>query len=162
MTENNLPSRKTPRAIFHDYSGGVYFVTICTYEKLSYFGKIINGEMHLSRIGKYCQEQLENIRLHYSYAASDCFVVMPNHLHAIILIPRNNQFKLPEIRTALSVIISGIKRSVTIFARRNGIDFKWQSRYHDHIIRNEQEAFMITEYINTNVERWGDDCFNRR
>lgn len=59
----------------------------------------------------------------------------------------------------LGSIIRGIKSSVTKFARQNGIPFMWQSRYHDHIIRNQDEKNKIGIYIEQNPLRWEYDCF---
>lgn len=78
--------RKSPRADFHDYSGGDYFVTICTRDKIHFFGEISNGEISYSNIGKYCTTQIQQLNLHYPYVDVPMFVVMPNHLHAIICI----------------------------------------------------------------------------
>ncbi len=165
----SLHARKSPRAEFHNYSGGDYFVTICTREKAHFFGTIHNGEMHLSKIGEYCKQQLEEITIHYSYATTPLFVVMPNHVHAIICVNNNslphNDGKrthgscVPTERTALSVIIGGLKRAVTMYARRNNVDFGWQSRYHDHIIRGTHDGNKIADYIKNNVARWASDCF---
>lgn len=164
-------NRKSPRAKFHDYSGGNYFVTICTQDKRHYFGRIVDGEMQLSPIGEYCSLQISNLNTHYPYAEVALFVVMPNHIHAIICIRnvgthgscvqdnRTHEPCVPTMRTALSVVIGGIKRAVTMFARRNNIEFGWQSRYHDHIIRGSRDGIRITDYIKNNVARWADDCF---
>lgn len=65
----------------------------------------------------------------------------------------------PTVRTALSVVVGGLKRAVTLFARRNNIEFDWQSRYHDHIIRGANDGNRIAEYIENNVTRWDADCF---
>lgn len=161
--------RKSPRAEFHNYSGGDYFVTICTRDKAHYFGEIHNGEMHLSPIGKYCAQQLDNVTTHYPYAQIPLYSVMPNHIHAIISIDYNRAVSaddnrthepcVPTFRTALSVVIGGLKRAVTMCARRNDIEFGWQSRYHDHIIRGTHDGNMISEYIQNNVAHWADDCF---
>lgn len=67
---------------------------------------------------------------------------------------------MPTHRTALSVVIGGFKQSVTCFARRNNIDFCWQGRYHDHIIRGIKDGNKIADYIKNNVEKWNTDCFN--
>ncbi len=156
------PQRKSPRADFHNYSGGEYFITICTREKRHYFGQIQNSEMYYTPIGEYCKRQLEDISKHYPYAEIPLFVVMPNHLHAIICISpqtRTHEPCVPTERTALSVVIGGFKRTVTLFARRNNIDFGWQRRYHDHIIRGCNDGNKIAEYIDNNVARWSKDCF---
>lgn len=80
----------TARAQWHDYNGGIYFVTICAKDKHHYFGEISNGEMHLSQIGSMAIENLSNLHLHYPYAETPLFVVMPNHIHAIIFIDTDN------------------------------------------------------------------------
>lgn len=175
--------RKQIRANFHDYSGGCYFITICTLEKRHYLGEIHEGTMHLSSVGQCCEQQLKALGTHYPYAQTLSFVVMPNHIHAIIHIdedspPRvsdkmnqlpsdgfhrlNNRTLRPCVptkRTALSVIVGGIKREVTLFARRNNLEFDWQSRYHDHIIREMNDMNRIATYIENNVSSWENDCF---
>ena len=137
-------------------------MTICTAEKKHYFGKIRDGIMHLSKIGTYCKEEIEQLSKHYDYAHVPIYVVMPNHIHIIICIKTDNRTHepcVPTKRTALSVVIGGYKRAITMFARRNGIEFDWQSRYHDHIIRNARDGNKIAEYIEANVIRWSSDCF---
>lgn len=158
---DKLPHRKNIRAEFHDYSGGSYFVTICTRDKEQYFGRILNGEMRHSAIGKVAYKALESLHTHYSYVEVPLFVVMPNHIHAIITIRESTDAPgcIPTVRTALGVIIGGYKQSVTRYARRNGIVFGWQIRYHDHIIRGARDGNMISEYIKNNVVHWENDCF---
>lgn len=156
-----LPQRKSPRAIFHDYSGGDYFVTICTKDKRHYFGKISDGTMHLSEIGRIADLKLSELSTHYKYVEVPLYVVMPNHIHAIICIRDSKDAPgcVPTQRTALSVVVGGYKQSVTMYARRNNIDLIWQSRYHDHIIRCANDGNRIAEYIENNVARWDADCF---
>lgn len=158
-----LPIRKNPRADFHDYSGGDYFVTICTLDKEHYFGEIINGKMVYSEIGKIAHHAMETLASHYSYVEVPLYVIMPNHVHAIICIsdPKNDATTgIPSIRTALGVVVGGYKQSVTRYARRNNIEFAWQKRYHDHIIRGTRDNNNIADYIENNVSRWANDCFN--
>ena len=155
-------SRKSPRAIFHDYSGGNYFITICTLDKEHYFGHIHNGKMLHSKIGKIAYDKLSTLSNHYTYVDVPLFVVMPNHIHAIISIHESKDAPgcVPIIRTALAVVIGGYKQSVTMYARRNNISFAWQQRYHDHIIRGVRDGNRIAEYIENNVARWDSDCFH--
>ena len=153
-----LPRRKSPRAEFHDYSGGDYFVTICTKEKLPYFGHINNGAMHLSRVGQCADKALADLERHYPYVKILLWVVMPNHVHAIVRIVNENGL-LPAHRSVLGIVIGALKRAVTLFARRHEIEFAWQSRYHDHIIRDVTDGNRIAEYIENNVARWDEDCF---
>ncbi|MBO7482243.1 MAG: hypothetical protein J6T63_09055 [Bacteroidales bacterium] len=74
------------RAAWHNYDGGIYFVTICTAGREHYFGEIINGEMRLSEIGRYTDECIQNIPQHNIYANVPLYVIMPNHIHLIMVI----------------------------------------------------------------------------
>lgn len=74
------------RAAWHNYDGGMYFVTICTGGREHYFGEITNGEMRLSEIGRYTDECIKNIPQHNLYAIVPLYVIMPNHIHLIVVI----------------------------------------------------------------------------
>lgn len=158
---NDLPTRKSPRADFHDYCGGTYFVTICTAGKMHYFGRIIDGEMQLNDIGRYCGECIEQIFQHHHGVDVPIFTVMPNHVHAILCIKGEEPDATPK-RSVLSIVIGGLKQSVTIYARQLGKEFGWQRSYHDHIIRNRREANYIARYIRENPAKWEYDCFHPR
>lgn len=191
MANENLPKRKSPRAQWHAYDGSEYFVTICTHARRYYFGNIVDGEMQLSEIGKCLKEQIENIKTYYPYAEVPLFVIMPNHLHMIVIMDsvgtqfiaseneRGNitdaincvptkgemaggiiQNSNPQVTTSLGTIIRGLKARVSRYASLHNIKFRWQSRYHDHIIRNQQEMNKIAEYIENNPLRWELDCFH--
>ena len=114
-------------------------------------------------IGTYTLIQLQDISQHYPYAEVFEMVVMPNHVHFLIEIfdggQRTHEPCVPTERTALSVIIGGFKRAVTLYARRNNINFAWQPRYHDHIIRGINDFNKIGEYIRNNIGKWEEDCF---
>ena len=179
------PCRKYPRADFHDYNGGMYFVTVCTHDKCHYFGKIDDGKMILSKTGKALDEALRGCHEHFPDVEIPLFVVMPNHFHAIICVsssasdtyrPHNhgrlNQLARLAVATCgdptlvthhgsrLAAVVVAIKSAVTRFARCNNIEFNWQNRYHDHIIRGNHDSNKITEYIKNNVAQWADDCYN--
>ena len=74
------------RATWHDYNGGAYFVTICTRDMVHHFGEVVGSEMNMTEIGRYADEQLRNVSAHYPYAEIPLWVVMPNHIHAIVMI----------------------------------------------------------------------------
>ena len=157
---SGLRRRKSPRCDFHNYSGGDYFVTICTRDKEHFFGKIENGKMIFSEIGQVAYDRLATLSQHYEYLEVPVFVVMPNHIHAILCINGEDyNTVIPSQRTALSVIVGGYKQSVTSYARRNNIEFAWQNSYHDHIIRGTNDGNLIAEYIENNIIRWESDCF---
>lgn len=78
---------KSARLENWDYSwGAMYFVTICTQNRKFYFGDIVNGEMILSEIGEIAQRCWLEISKHFTFVELNEFVVMPNHIHGIIII----------------------------------------------------------------------------
>ena len=171
--------RRSPRAEFLNYDDGCYFVTICTRNRQHYFGRITNGEMQLSEIGVFITEQLIAASDYCSDVAVKSFVVMPNHVHAIICIDRRDvplarlkqdsrqRCPNPSLRgdptcqrhvPTLSRYISSLKGAVTKFARSHALEFGWQERYHDHLIRGNHDGKLIMEYISRNVDEWQKDC----
>jgi len=160
----------------HDYNGGMYFITICTSNRIHFFGEIYDGKMHPSRIGIYLDEQINKtpqIRKDMNLEIP-LYVIMPNHVHLIICIsenPYNNLFChlkssgttttkhscFKPQRKNLASVIRGLKSIITHFAKENNIVFSWQPRYHDHIIRNDGECNRIADYIENNVINWTND-----
>lgn len=169
--------RKSPRARWHDYSGGEYFVTVCTKNRKHYFGEVSSGNnVSLTTVGSYLKTQIEGLSQHYPYASVFTYIIMPNHLHMIIQIDANktpynrgdiinNDGKNEYMRAIankqgwLSVCIGGMKSAVTRFANANGLDFGWQDSFHDHIIRDNNEMNYIAGYIVLNPVRWENDKF---
>lgn len=120
--------------------------------------------MVFAEIGQVANEKMKTLHEHYQYVEVPLFVVMPNHVHAVICIrePADAPGCVPTLRTALSIVVGGYKQSVTMYARRNDIEFGWQGRYHDHIIRGSHDGNRISDYIENNVARWDNDCFNSK
>ena len=84
------------RAAWHDYNGGIYFVTICTRDNQHFFGEIQNSTMILNKIGQFAFDNLQDIAAHYPYAEVPLFVVMPNHIHAIVFIDGEKGRVVPD------------------------------------------------------------------
>ena len=83
----DLPKRKPTRLKEYDYGApGAYFITICTNRKLHLFGEINNEKMRLSDLGKIVNKEIINIESHYENIRIDKYVIMPNHIHMIIVI----------------------------------------------------------------------------
>jgi putative transposase len=167
--------RKQIRLQGYDYSTpGGYFVTICTRDYRRVFGEIIDGRMRLGNMGEIAVRCWKDLPKHFGDIELDEFIVMPNHIHGIIIIhdnPRrdvqlniptgNYHSRISPQRGSLGVIIRTYKAAVTTNCRQQGCrDFKWQSRFYDHIIRNEQSLNRVREYISTNAERWPFDKEN--
>lgn len=153
----------------YDYSlEGLYFITICTKDKIEYFGNIEEGNMILNDIGIYVKDCIEDISEHFENAFIDNWVIMPNHIHLIICLNRRdttchvrnenkNQFSKP-IAGSISVIIQQFKSTIKRWCNKNNhIDFLWQGRFHDHIIRNQASYQKISEYITNNPNNWEND-----
>ncbi len=90
----NLPQRKSPRAAWHDYNGGRYFVTFCTKNHELYFGDVVDGRMELSEIGEYALQCIGKIPEINDNVAVPEYVVMPNHIHLIVII--DNPIEWPD------------------------------------------------------------------
>ena len=90
----NLPQRKSPRATWHDYNGGRYFVTFCTKDHDLYFGDVVDGKMELSEIGDYALRCIEKIPEINNNVAVPEYVVMPNHIHMIVIV--DNPIEWPD------------------------------------------------------------------
>lgn len=166
-----------------DYSNnGAYFITICTQNRHHFFGNIQNQEMQLSEIGKLAEKFWYEIPNHFSMIELGNFVVMPNHVHGILIIDKPNDESFVETRQCLvstvetnsiigssrfqnqgkntiSSIVGSYKSIVTKMSRQINPNFAWQSRFHDHIIRNSKSFDTIQNYIEQNPLKWKEDTF---
>jgi len=149
-----------------DYGANAsYFVTVCIADSNHDIGQIVNDEMILTPLGQAAADCWNAIPDHFPFVVLDGFVAMPNHVHGIIIIDKPdggggdgpNRFG-PQSKN-LASIVRGYKIGVTKFARKNDIVFKWQARYHDHIIRDVGEHERIREYIFKNSQRWEQDTY---
>jgi len=163
-----------------DYgSPGLYFITICTKDRKHYFGEIENDEMILNQLGLIVNSEWEKtpaIRPDMNLELEE-FMTMPNHFHGIIMIGENRfnscRDAMHGVSTAatttankfgpqsknLGSIMRGFKSSVTTASKKLNIEFGWQERFHDHIIRDQNELIRISNYIKTNPQNWKDDKF---
>ena len=151
------------RLDYWDYGGsGPYFVTICTNGRYPFFGKIENGVMRLTPLGRIARQCWSQIPDHFPNVRLDESVIMPEHVHGIITINgssdpiTHNRFG-PQSRN-LGSIVRGYKIGVTKWARTNGHPFfMWQPRFHDHIIHDERGLDAVREYIRNNPLKTGLD-----
>ncbi|MEG1016565.1 MAG: transposase [Oscillospiraceae bacterium] len=158
-----LPKRKKTRLEGYDYSSnGAYFVTICTYNREQILGDINVGQglcsCRLSHIGRIVQDEIQKITNRYVGVKIDKYVIMPNHIHLIILLERQEQSPCPTIGDIICVIKSISTKNANKIEHKSGRKI-WQRSFHDHIIRGEREYQKIWEYIDTNPLKWEEDCF---
>lgn len=118
-----------------------------------------SASLRMTEIGKIVQQYWLEIPNHYPFVTLDKFVIMPNHMHGILYLNstdktdwKPNSFG-PQSNN-LGAIIRAYKSSVKRYANQNNIEFEWQSRYHDRIIRDENEYFAIKNYIVNNPDNW--------
>ena len=168
--DNNRPARRSIRLKDYDYAGpGAYFVTICTNGRRFVFGHVCNGEMRLNEYGQAVQARWSGLPDHYANVELDAFVVMPNHVHGIIVIPDvgaglrparkgpiHKPQALPEIIRAFKAFCS---RRINEMRGTRGAHV-WQRNYYEHVIRDERSLNRIREYIVANPERWDLDREN--
>ncbi len=168
---------------------GLYFITICYQNREHLFGEIVEGEMQLNDIGRVTEQCWNAIPKHFENVSLHSFVIMPNHVHGIIEIitnvgakhfspednehwtkhfsPENDEHWSKDISPlpkgtskTIGSIVRGFKIGVTKWARQNTDIYQvWQRNYHEHIIRNENSYYRISEYIESNPKKWEDDCF---
>ena len=158
--------RRSIRLREYDYSqAGAYFVTICTKDRESIFGEIAGGEMRLNSFGKMVQTCWLDLPRHYPHVELDAFVIMPNHIHGIVVLTYVGAGLKPAPTHGLSEIIRGLKTfsSRRINDSRNTVGTPlWQRNYYEHIIRNETDLDNIRQYIMDNPIKWGEDENNPR
>jgi putative transposase len=163
-----MNSRRSIRIKDFDYSqNNYYFVTICSYNDANIFGQMNEKTVMLNSIGVIARKCLTQIPEHFSNVIINEHIIMPNHIHAIIIINNNKdsgsgtinraptkieKFGAPKSGT-LSRIISAYKAAVTreVNRRNTGHAIKiWQRNYYEHVIRNEKELSIIRNYIRNN------------
>ena len=165
------PKRRSIRLKGYDYTeAGAYFVTICTQDRTCLFGDVVDEEIRLNEAGQVVQAVWDELPNHYPNVELDEFVVMPNHVHGIIVIVGADVgagFKpaptIPVKRHGLAEIVRALK---TFSARRinelRGTPGRsvWQRNYYEHIIRDEESLNRIREYIANNPAQWALDREN--
>jgi putative transposase len=179
-------SKNLRRLQGYDYRWeGLYFITICTKNRVHFFGKVVEGELQLTDGGVVARDFWAEIPNLQSQVFLGPYVIMPNHMHGIIGLKPLEDPKVPSVASlqcgdvlapnpgpmsqhmakispkkgSISRIINSYKAACTRQIRQHIPDFAWQARFHDHIIRNEQELKRIEDYILSNPEKWVKDCF---
>ena len=159
----SLSNRKSMRLKEYDYNtNGAYFITLCTFDKKHLFGKIENSEMVLYKTGKVVQKNIEVLSNIYDNISIEKYVIMPNHLHIILLIKNQKDmvgFNNRRSNMLVPKVIQSFKSSITKEYNKinNGIEQRikiWQKGYYDRVIRNDKEYFKIWEYIDNNPLKW--------
>lgn len=164
-----MKNRRSIRLQNYDYSqAGAYFVTICTQHRACVLGEVIDDAVQLSPLGQIVEEGWQWLAQRYSYVHLDKWVVMPNHLHGIVLLTDDDRRggsraaqNLP--RKPLGQLVGAFKTVTTkqINALQNTpAAVFWQRNYHEHVIRNEADLSRLREYIENNSMQWSLDSLH--
>ena len=161
---DELPRRKNIRIKEYDYSqNGAYFITICTQNREQIFGDIVGATLcgRPNNPDKMVERWIIEIENKYINAKINKYVVMPNHIHMIILLSGDHVGSpLPQIigwfkTMTTNEYIRGVKSSIyPPFKKRI-----WQRNYYEHIIRNDTEYESTCQYIDKNPTKWVEDCY---
>ncbi len=173
--------RRSIRLKRFDYSSsGAYFVTLCVKNRTKIFGYIVGGKMILNAAGIAAQLCWQEIPLHYPFVSLDVFVIMPDHIHGIILIKESdlrwgkdtdvvendyspvrendNLFHNKRPRgtsKTIGSVVRGYKIGVTKWFRKHTlVESVWQRDYYENIIRNYDDLNRIRRYIINNPQKW--------
>ena len=189
---------ESARANWWNYGwAGAYFITICTDNRDHYFGEIrsvplhvetrhalslpdpvpkpnpqYKNKMNLSHCGVIADILWYQIPHHAKNVELGAFVVMPNHIHGILILTEDSEIGLTQFaddetisrfqnqgKNTVSSIIGSYKSAVTNNSNRLEFTNGWQGKFHDHIIRSDTEYQRINDYIESNVENWKEDRF---
>jgi REP-associated tyrosine transposase len=155
-----------------DYtSAGWYFVTICARQREELMGTVVEEQVQLSAAGQVAQNELQKLPSHYDRVRIDCSVIMPNHVHVIVVIDGKHMFspdhgpfsQLPRRGFpfdspwpgSLPAIVRSYKAGVARLCRIRRLEFGWQAGFYDRVLRDDQELNAAREYIAKNPSRWG-------
>lgn len=178
MKSNGLHIYKPRRKKDFDYNlPGSYFITICTKNRECLFGEIKNETVILKKAGVIANECLIELPSHYDNVELGEFIIMPNHVHAVITINESetggrqashlrkdgehivgNRRRLSTLSIVVSSYKSSVTRKINMEAPESG--FSWQRYYHDHIITSEWGLENVSGYIRMNPAKWEEDLEN--
>ena len=160
-------NRRSVRLKGYDYTKpGAYFVTVVTRDRKSWFGDVLDGEMQLNDMGQLVTNAWESIATQYSYVKPDAYILMPNHLHGIIVTTEqdtDHTKKSGPPRKPLGRLIGAFKTMSTNRVNLNQSTpgwTLWQRGFYDHVIRNDRERDRVREYIVHNPKTWESDLEN--
>lgn len=167
--------RKNTRLSGYDYSqNGAYFITICTKNRAQILSTVVGGGVldaphalhnipyvELTEHGKIAADVFTEMLAFYKNVFSPCFVVMPNHMHFILVIENNDEGASrtppPTQHTSANATIPAFLSTFKRFTNKRIGSNIWQRSYYEHIIRDEQDFLLRMQYIENNPAKWVED-----
>ncbi len=173
--EQGEPRRRSIRLLGYDYSTpGAYFITACIQNRLLLFGQVVNNKMAANRLGAVVEDCWAKLPDHYDNVALDAFILMPNHVHGVIIIKDETTGVGAGLKPALPAAAASrrhgvpeIVRAFKTFSPRRFNEIRasasthiWQRGFYDHVIRGEGELDRVRTYIMDNPRKWSEDADN--
>ncbi|MBK8020034.1 MAG: transposase [Chloroflexi bacterium] len=155
---HNLPQRRSIRLQGYDYRlAGAYFVTLCTHQRECLFGDIFDGVMLSNSFGNMVASAWCWLAEHYPYVDLDTWVLMPNHLHGILVLSSADSADKPKSLGRLIGAFKTVSSKAINQVRETPAAPVWQRNFYEHVIHNESDLNRIREYILYNPARWSED-----
>ena len=158
LMENCLPRRKHPRLNHYDYStAGAYYVTICTHNRRCLLSHIVGRGLapagtQYTAYGQIAEEQLFLLEKRYPSLKIDQYVIMPNHIHAILFL---DELTGAIPRPTITDVICAYKSLTTRECKKvRPIEKLFQTSFYEHVIRGRDDYDEIAEYIINNPKQW--------
>ena len=157
----NLPERKPLRLKDYDYSQtGGYFITFCTENRAPLLSRITVGkaalrlpQVELTDFGRLTEMYIRRIPEVYPGVCLDAYVIMPNHVHLLLILEDGGQ-------GAARPTVSAVVRSIKALVRKETGKSLFQNSFYDHILRDEQDFLIHWDYIETNPGKWAEDEYH--
>ena len=146
----------------YDYnSSGSYFITICTKDRKCILSKVVGTgvpdcpKIVLLKHGIIAEKYIHQLNEFYSYISVENFVIMPNHIHMMVfLIEGQSGTPVPTDMNRANNVLSKFVSTFKRFCNKEYGENVWQSRFNDHIIRNNKDYEEHMQYIYENPARW--------
>ena len=160
-----LPKRKPVRLSEYDYSqNGAYFLTLCSMNKARIFGRFVGDgvldvpNVELTQFGKIVEQTLNEMMAHYTHISVEKYVIMPNHLHILMLVHSGSEaFGTSRTPSPTNSHVASFVSTLKRFSNRKSGQQLFQRSYFDHVIRNDNDYLAHWKYIDENPVRWLDD-----
>jgi REP element-mobilizing transposase RayT len=144
---------------------GPYAVTICTHHRRQLLGEVHDARMVTNVIGRMVDEVWHASSSQFPTITLDAFVVMPNHVHAIVLLDADDIARNPELGAGIQWF-----KTITTIRYTNGVREQgwppfdgrsWQRNYYEHFVRDDRDLDRCRAYVEANPGRWAEDPDNQ-
>lgn len=158
---NDVPVRRSIRLRGFDYSSNnLYFVTICTQDRRPTLSKVVGDRSFLSPYGRIVDTEWSNLTKKFETVQLDEHIVMPNHIHGILIINAGREYRAPTLGQIVAYYKYQTTKQYNIFfgdGSSRQFPKLWQRNYYEHIVRDDDDLQRIRKYIYNNPANWTKD-----